>query len=69
MIQVFDIDRMERLPSLTIGTVEKFYKEMREKGYGVLIDRDGDVCVSKEDPDDDGLSYAEQLKELDNLKK
>lgn len=68
MIQVFDIDNMKRLPSLKIETVEGFYKEMRGKGYGVLVDRDGDVCVSKEDPDDDGLSYAEQIQELENLK-
>jgi len=68
MIQVFDIDNMKRLPSLKIEAIEKFYKEMRGKGYGVLVDGDGDVCVSKEDPDDDGLSYAEQIKELENLK-
>ena len=44
------------------------YDEWRAKGIGVLLDRDGDICLDDEEPEDDGLYYSEQLKDLEKWK-
>jgi hypothetical protein len=63
-IPAFDISNTKYIGRFTLSELDDKYKEWRANGYGVLIDRDAAVCVDKEDPDDDGKSYKEQLKDL-----
>ena len=63
-IQVFDIPNQKYLGTIYLSKVDDEYKTWRAKGYGVLIDRDGCICLDDEDTDDDGLLYNEQLKKL-----
>jgi len=67
MIQVFDIPNLKYMGKISLSTVDKKYEEWRSKGYGVLIDREGCICLDNEDTDDDGLSYQDQIKELQKL--
>lgn len=63
-IQVFDIPNQKYLGTIPLSKVDENYTAWRAKGYGVLIDRDGCICLDNEDTDDDGLFYNEQLKTL-----
>lgn len=66
-VNVLDINRQKHLGMIPVSLLDKKYDEWRAKGYGVLIDRSGDVCFDDEYTDDDGLYYAEQLKDLKKL--
>ena len=63
-VDVFDIAAQKHLGKMPVSTLDKKYDEWRAKGYGVLLDRSGDVCVDTEEPDDDELYYSQQLEEL-----
>lgn len=63
-VDVFDINRQKHLGTVSVSQLDKKYDEWREKGYSVLIDRSGDVCLDDEDDHDDGKYYTEQLKEI-----
>lgn len=68
-VDVLDINQQKHMGKVAISLLDRKYDEWRAKGYGVLIDRGGDVCLDDEDTDDDGLYYSQQLKELEELLK
>lgn len=63
-IAVFDIVNQNYLGTVPLSKVDEKYTSWRSQGYGVLIDRDGDICLDNDDSEDDGLLYNEQLKTL-----
>lgn len=63
-VDVFDINAQKHMGTVSVSQLDKKYDEWRAKGYSVLIDRDGDVCLDNEDDHDDGKYYSEQLKEM-----
>lgn len=67
-VEVFDIEAQKHIGRMAISILNKKYDEWRSKGYGVLLDRSGDVCVDTEEPEDDGLYYSEQINELEKWK-
>lgn len=66
-VAVLDINRQKHLDEIAIILLDRKYDEWRAKGFGILIDRSGDVCLDDEDTNDDGLYYSQQLKELEDL--
>lgn len=68
-IDVFDINAQRKVGAFPIERLDKMYDEWRAKGMGVLLDRDGDICLDDEEPEDDGLYYSEQVKDLDKWKR
>lgn len=60
-IEVYDITNQKYLGKISYSVVNDKYDEWRSKGYGVLTDRDKSICLDKEDPEDDGLYYNEQI--------
>lgn len=68
MVDVFDIEEQKHMGKFHISALDKKYDEWRAKGYGVLLDGSGDICVDTGEPEDDGLYYPEQLKELEKWK-
>ena len=63
-IQVFDIPNQKFLGTIELSKTNKKYDEWRSKGYGVLIDRDGCICIDNEDSEDDGMYYQDRIKSL-----
>lgn len=63
-IEVFNIAEQTFWGYIDKTQVNDQYDKWRAEGYGVLIDRDGSICIDNETPDDDGLSYEEQIEEL-----
>lgn len=64
-VDVFDIALQRHLGKVPISQLDKKYDEWRSKGFSVLLDRQGDVCLDSEDDDcDDGKYYSEQLREI-----
>nr|WP_297914254.1 hypothetical protein [uncultured Allomuricauda sp.] len=68
-IGVFDINAQRKVGAFPVERLDKMYDEWRAKGIGVLLDRDGDICLDDEEPEDDGLYYSEQVKDLEKWKK
>lgn len=66
-IQVFDIPNQKFLGIVSTEGLNKKYDSWRAKGYGVLIDRDGCICLDNEDSSDDGQYYKDQLEDLNEL--
>jgi hypothetical protein len=60
-IDVFDITNERHLGKVKLENVDQYYKDNRAKGYGVFVDHSGDICIDKENPDDDGLCYRKQI--------
>ncbi|MEM6863522.1 MAG: hypothetical protein AAF575_00005 [Bacteroidota bacterium] len=67
-IDVFDINAQRKVGAFPVERLNKMYDEWRAKGIGVLLDRDGDICLDDEEPEDDGLYYSEQLQDLEKWK-
>lgn len=63
-MDVFDINDQKHLDKVAVSELDKKYDEWRARGYTVVIDRSGDVCIDDEDDYDDGKYYTEQIKEL-----
>lgn len=64
MIDSFNVPEQKYLGKVSKEDVETQYIKWREQGYGVLLDRDGAICIDNEDSEDDGLTYAEQVEDL-----
>lgn len=62
-VDVFDIVNQSYWGKLLVKNADKQYQFWRDRGIGVLLDRDGHICIDSEDAEDDGLSYNEQLAE------
>ena len=65
-VTIFDITAQRKLGEIHISKINQYYDQWRAKGYGVLIDRQGDVCLDTEQSDDDGKYYQDQLNDLNN---
>ena len=63
-IRVFDIPNQKYLGKINLSEVNRKYDEWRSKGYGVLIDRDGCICLDNEDSEDDEMYYQEQINSI-----
>lgn len=64
-VDVFDITLQKHLGKALITSLDKKYDQWRAKGFSVLLDRAGDVCLDSEDDDcDDGKYYSKQIKEV-----
>ncbi|GAA4277515.1 hypothetical protein [Aquimarina mytili] len=66
-VTVYDITSQRKLGNIHISKIDQYYDQWRGKGYGVLIDRDGCVCIDMEDPEDDGKYYSDQITDLNKL--
>lgn len=64
-VDAFNVENQSHMGKFAIASIDKQYDEWRAKGYGVLLDRDGEICVDPEEPDDDGLYYQDQLIDLE----
>ncbi len=58
-VDAFDIEVQRHLRKFPISALDKIYDEWRTKGHGVLLNRDGEICVDTGEPEDDGLYYLE----------
>ena len=68
-IGVFDINAQRKVGAFPVERLDNMYDEWRAKGIGELLDRDGDIFLDDEEPEDDGLYYSEQVKDLEKWKK
>jgi hypothetical protein len=60
-IEVYDVKSQKLIGKINKNMIDEFYHNMRAKNYGVNVDNDGAIFIDKEDADDGGLSYQEQL--------
>ena len=68
-INVFDVNLQKHMGKVTLDRINFKYDQWRAMGYGVLIDRDGEICLDNEDSEDDGKYYKEQIADLNKLTK